>query len=76
MARTTAAGIQRGNEGQRVGCPSEAVVNWWTLVLWVGCQRFSADSDVSVSRARRHQDLTRPFDYNAFQCAPLCTLEL
>ena len=27
---TAAAGSQCRNEGQRVGCPSEAVMNWWT----------------------------------------------
>ena len=28
---TTAAGSQCMNEGLRVGCPSEAVMDWWTL---------------------------------------------
>ena len=30
MGWTAAAGSQCGNEGQRVGCPSEAVMNWRT----------------------------------------------
>ena len=52
MGRTTAAGSQRGNEGQRVGCPSETVMNWWTSRRGLDLQMSSAVNLASALPSR------------------------